>query len=69
MGNGNIPYFFRIRKFAVGLPLVGNGNIPYFFRIRKFTVGLPLAGYGNTPYGAPSDNRILSRCLTATAKL
>ena len=53
MGNGNIPYFFRIRKFAVGLPLAGNGNIPYFFRIRKFAVGLPLAGNGNTPYGAP----------------
>ena len=48
MGNGNIPYFFRIRKFAVGLPLAGNGNIPYFFRMRKFTVGLPLAGNGNT---------------------
>ena len=29
MGNGNIPYFFRMRKFAVGLPLAGNGNIPY----------------------------------------
>ena len=27
MGNGNIPYFFRIRKFAVGLPLAGNGCI------------------------------------------
>ena len=53
MGNGNIPYFFRIRKIAVGLPLAGNGNIPYFFRIRKFAVGLPLAGNGNTPYGAP----------------
>ena len=23
MGNDNIPYFFRIRKFAVGLPLAG----------------------------------------------
>ena len=53
MGNGNIPYFFKIRNFAVGLPLAGYGNIPYFFRIRKFAVGLPLAGNGNTPYGAP----------------
>ena len=48
MGNGNIPYFFRIRKIAVGLPLAGNGNIPYFFRIRKFAVGLPFVGNGNT---------------------
>ena len=31
MGNGNIPYFFRIRKFAVGLPLAGNGNISYAY--------------------------------------
>ena len=69
MGNGNIPYFSRIRKFAVGLQLAGNGNIPYFFSMWKFAVGLPLAGYGNIPYGTPSDNRILSRCLTATAKL
>ena len=42
MGNGNIPYFFRIRKFTVGLPLAGNGNIPYFFRIQKFAIGFRL---------------------------
>ena len=68
MGNGNIPYFFRIRKFAVGLPLAGNGNIPYFFRIRKFAVRLPLAGNGNTHYGTPKSS-ILSAIFNLEPKL